>query len=151
LGGSDIYRARLVDGAYEEAEILAEPVNSPGGEGDAFISPDESYIIVSTYRTAENYGQSDLYISFQTGDNIWSPLQNMGAAVNSSGGENCQILSPCGRYLFFTSRRYPPQQSSHPSNYASIRKSFNSPQNGLGDAYWIDAQIIEKFRPKAEK
>jgi len=150
LGGADIYRAKLIDGRYEGVEHLPEPVNSPGSEGDAFIAPDESYIIVSTYRAFDNIGQSDLYISFRTSDNIWSPLQNLGSAVNSAGGENCQILSPCGRYLFFTSRRYKNQPGTNPPDYATIRKLFNSPQNGFGDAYWIDAKYIERFRPKEE-
>jgi Tol biopolymer transport system component len=150
LGAADIYRSRLINGKYEKAEHLPAPVNSPGFEGDAFISPDESYIIVSTFRAEDNIGQSDLYISFQTGDNIWGPMQNMGAAVNSAGGENCQILSPCGKYLFFTSRRYKHGSDENPGDYAAIRKMINSPQNGFGDAYWIDAGIIEKFRPKEE-
>jgi len=150
VGGADIYRAKLSDGQYREAEHLPEPVNGPGSEGDAFIAPDESYIIVSTYRSFDNIGQSDLYISFRTSDNTWSPLQNLGPAVNSAGGENCQILSPCGRYLFFTSRRNKNQSGTNPPDYATIRKWFNSPQNGFGDAYWIDAEYIESFRPKEE-
>ncbi len=150
LGGADIYRSKLVGGRFEEVEHLPEPVNSRGSEGDAFIAPDESYIIVSTYRATDNIGQSDLYISFRTGDNSWSTLQNMGPAVNSTGGENCQILSPCGKYLFFTSRRYKDPSGQNPREYAAMRKMFNSPQNGFGDAYWIDADYIEKFRPDGE-
>jgi Tol biopolymer transport system component len=143
IGLADIYRAELVDGKYETAECLPETINSPGFEGDAFIAPDESYLIVSGRREV-NIGQADLYISFSAEDGSWSPLQNMGEEVNSVGGENCQILSPCGKYLFYTSRRFKPSNRS----YESIKKGWYEPENGLGDIYWIDAQIIEKLRPQ---
>jgi Tol biopolymer transport system component len=141
IGLADIYRTELVDGKYETAECLPETINSPGFEGDAFIAPDESYLIVSTQRDV-NIGHADLYISFRSEDGSWPPLQNMGEAVNSVGGENCQILSPCGKYLFYTSRRFTPTNRS----YESIKKGWSEPENGLGDIYWIDANIIEAFR-----
>ncbi len=145
LGGADIYRSRLENGKYLQAEPLPEPINSPEFEGDAFIAPDESYLIVSTMRV-ENIGQSDLYISFQKKDHTWTDMLNMGPEINSRFGENCQILSPCGRYLFFTSRRYGDRTGGIPQNYAGVKEYWSSPQNGLGDAYWVDARIIEKLR-----
>ncbi len=148
IGFGDIYRARLVDGEYVEAELLPEPVNSPDFEGDAFIAPDESYIIVSTFRKEDNIGQSDLYISFRTKDGSWLPLKNMGRRINSEGGENCQILSPCGKYLFYTSGRGTNLSSLSPLTYEIIKKAWTEPQNGNGDIYWVDVKIIEELRPK---
>jgi hypothetical protein len=142
IGLTDIYRAEQVDGNYEIAECLPDTINSPGFEGDAFIAPDESYLIVST-RREESHGHVDLYISFRSEDGSWSPLENLGEAVNSDGGENCQILSPCGKYLFYTSRRFKGSGQS----YESIAKGWTEPENGLGDIYWIDARIIETLRP----
>jgi hypothetical protein len=147
IGASDIYRAKLVDGKYTEAELLPEPINSPGFEGDAFIAPDESYIIVSTRREEDNIGQSDLYLSFRAEDGSWSSLKNMGDKINSEGGENCQILSPCGKYLFYTSRQYKDLSSVSPLTYETIRKAWAEPQNGYGDIYWVDAKIIEELKP----
>ena len=148
FGYSDIYRAKLMDGKYEEAELLPEPVNSPDFEGDAFIAPDESYIIVSTFRKEDNIGQSDLYISFRSEDSSWLPLKNMGERINSEMGENCQILSPCGKYLFYTSRRVGRLSGVSPLTYGAIKKAWTEPQNGNGDIYWVDARIIEEFRPE---
>jgi Tol biopolymer transport system component len=147
IGASDIYRAELVDDKYVEAELLPEPVNSPDFEGDALIAPDESYIIVSTFRAEENIGQSDLYISFRSEDGAWSPMKNMGKKINSEGGENCQILSPCGRYLFYTSRRSKILSNETSLTYEAILKAWTEPQNGYGDVYWVDSRIIEEFRP----
>lgn len=149
IGESDIYRLALEDGQYVTAECLPEPVNSPGFEGDAFIAPDESYIIVSTFRPEKNIGRSaDLYISFRTEDSSWSELINMGERVNGTGGENCQILSPCGKYLFYTSRRYKDRKTTPFMTYDDIWTAWTEPQNGLGDIYWIDARIIEELRQK---
>ena len=149
IGQSDIYRLELEDGRYVTAECLPEPVNSSGFEGDAFIAPDESYIILSTFRPEKNIGRSaDLYISFRADDGSWSELINMGERVNGIGGENCQILSPCGKYLFYTSRRYKDRKSAPFKTYDDILASWAEPQNGLGDIYWIDARIIEELRKK---
>jgi hypothetical protein len=151
IGFSDIYRARLVGGKYVEAELLPEPVNSPDFEGDTFVDPDESYVIVSTMRKEDNIGQSDLYISFRTEDGSWLPLKNMGRRINSEGGENCQILSPCGKYLFYTSRRDTSLSGLSSLTYEAIKKAWTEPQNGYGDIYWVDAKIIEELRPKELK
>jgi Tol biopolymer transport system component len=147
IGASDIYRAELVDGKYTEAELLPETINSPGFEGDAFIAPDESYLIVSTRREGDNIGQSDLYLSFRDEDGSWSPLKNIGDKINSEGGENCQILSPCGKYLFYTSRQYKDLWSVSPLTYEAIRRAWAEPQNGYGDIYWVDAKIIKELKP----
>ena len=151
IGFSDIYRARLVDGKFLEAELLPEPVNSPDFEGDTFVAPDESYVIVSTMRKEDNFGQADLYISFRTKEDTWLPLKNMGRKINSEANENCQILSPCGRYLFFTSRRGANISDLSSLTYETIKKAWTEPQNGNGDIYWVDAKIIEELREKALK
>jgi len=149
IGQSDIYRLELEDGRYVTAECLPEPVNSSSFEGDAFIAPDESYIIVSTFRPGKNIGRSaDLYISFRSDDGSWSELINMGERVNGTGGENCQILSPCGKYLFYTSRRYKDRKNAPFVTYNDLVISWTDPQNGLGDIYWIDARIIEELQKK---
>jgi hypothetical protein len=72
----------------------------------------------------------------------------MGERVNGKGGENCQILSPCGKYLFYTSRRYKDRKIKPFVTYDDILTSWTEPQNGLGDIYWIDARIIEELRQK---
>ncbi len=79
----------------------------------------------------------------------WTPLRNMGHAVNTEAGENCPILSPCGKYFFFTSRK---AESVAPSpTYDSIKARWTEPENGQRDVYWIDARIIEKFRQFREE
>jgi Tol biopolymer transport system component len=38
-------------------------------------------------------------------DGVWSPAQNLGAAVNSPFADFAPAFSPDGKYLFFTSER----------------------------------------------
>jgi hypothetical protein len=139
-GAVDIWRSRLRDGRYAEAECLPAPVNTSGFEGDAFIAPDESYLIVSTRlgTSAPPAGSSGttttggapplppplgLFLSVPRPDGTWSPLVSLGDGINSPvGGVNCEMLSPDGRYFFFTRG---------------------------GDIYWVAASVIEEAKRRA--
>jgi len=123
FGKADIYRARLADGQHLPAENLGPVINSPNYEGDVFIAPDESYMVVTVYGRDDDIGGGDLYISFRSPDNTWTPLKNMGDAVNTDTREFCPMVTPDGKYLFFSSKR-----------------------RGDGDIFWVDAKIIEAFR-----
>lgn len=148
FGESDIYFSKRIDGKYSKAEILPEPINSEGSEGDVLIAPDESYIIISTERRENNFGRADLWISFKKPNGMWSDIVNMGEGINSEAVENCQILSPCGKYLFFTSRRSKIKSDSDMATYDKIQEAWTSPQNSswFGDIYWIDADIINDIK-----
>lgn len=124
-GGRDIYRSRFVNGKYQEPENLGEAINTEHGEGDVLIAPDESFLIVNASNRPDSYGKSDLYISFRHADGTWTKAKNMGPKINSKGTDYCPMLSPDGRYFFFTSTK-----------------------TGNGDIYWVDAKIIEKLKPK---
>ncbi len=118
-GSPDIWRARPVAGGFADAQCLPPPVNSAGFEGDTLVAPDESYLIVSTSRAPQT-GQADLFLSLRGPNGTWTPLVKIGFDVSSPrSGENCQMLSPDGRYLFLTRG---------------------------GDIYWVAAAVIEKAR-----
>jgi hypothetical protein len=123
FGRNDVYRSRFVDGAYTEPENLGPAINTEFGEGDVFIAPDESYLIVSVTGREDSHGNGDLYISFRQPDGSWSAVKNMGKSVNTDKLEYCPMVSPDGKYLFFTSTR-----------------------SGNGDIYWMDAKVIEDLR-----
>ncbi|MGD9347069.1 MAG: hypothetical protein PVH84_14465 [Candidatus Aminicenantes bacterium] len=148
FGGGDIYRSRFEDDVYLEPENLGPPINTENFEGDLLIAADESYIIVTCYGRSDSLGSGDLYISFSLEEGAWSPLKNMGDAINSAANEHCPILSPDGKYLLFSSGR-----SRHP-NYSDEAITLNAKiamMNSWGngrneDIYWIDARIIETLR-----
>ncbi|HJR09015.1 MAG TPA: polysaccharide deacetylase family protein [Pyrinomonadaceae bacterium] len=98
-GSNDIYRARLTGGHYAPAENLAA-LNTVGSDADPYIAPDESYIIIS-YDGEGSYGAGDLYVSFNVGG-AWTTPRNLGAGVNTKVYEYTPLVSPDGKYLFFS-------------------------------------------------
>lgn len=148
LGGGDIYRARSANGAYLEPENLGPPINTENFEGDLYIAADESYIIVTCFDRTDSLGSGDLYISFRQEDGKWSPLKNMGASVNTAANEHCPMLSPDGKYLFFSSgRTRHPDYSKTAITYREKVEMMNSWGNGRNeDIYWVDARIIDTLR-----
>jgi hypothetical protein len=144
-----IYRSRLVDGQYQEPERLGPEVNSTTLQFNAFIAPDESYLILSTIGRADSRGSADYYIVFRSEDDAWSEPVNMGDEINTPrGGEWSPYVSPDGKYFFFmSSRRRPPGTYPAQLTYDFLVEVYEGPQNGNANIYWVDASFIEDLRP----
>ncbi|MFC1493580.1 hypothetical protein ACFL6O_06415 [candidate division KSB1 bacterium] len=127
FGNADTYRSKFTDGKYNEIENLGKPVNTGYHDLDAFVAPDESYMILCSDRPG-SYGEEDLYISFKKTGGLWTEPVNMGEDFNSQGSEWIPYVTPDGKYFFFTSNK-----------------------TGNRDIYWVDAMIIEQFRPDKGK
>lgn len=125
-GNYDIFRSKFENGQYTKPEALGDGVNTPNKESNAFISPDESFIIFGARRD-EGYGRGDLYISFKKKNNKWTKAVNMGPKINTPGSEYCPSVSLDGKYLFFT----------------RIDKSKGT----KGDIYWSSAAFIKLLNP----
>jgi hypothetical protein len=123
-GSRDIYYAKRKKGFFSEPVHMGREINSQFGEGDVLIAPDESYLIVNSNGRPDSLGRGDLYISFKKGNGSWTVLKNMGKGINSTATEYCPMLSPDGKYFFFTSSR-----------------------TGNGDIYWVDARVIARLKP----
>lgn len=145
---SDIFVARSIDGKYEEPERLGPEINSKYDEWDPFIAPDESYLIFSSVRRPDAIGVVDIYICFRQEDGSWTPAKNMGEGINSSGSENCAMVTPDRKYFFFCStRRTYKRYSETPITLSQKISIMNSNGNGQADIYWVDAKIIEELKP----
>lgn len=80
---------------------LGAPLNKPRFNGDLYIAPDESYIIISTNETPTY--ECELYISFRKRDKTWANPVSLGAAINTGKAHRFgQYVSPDGKYLFYT-------------------------------------------------
>jgi Tol biopolymer transport system component len=123
-GRGDFFRSRLVGGRYAGPENLGEAINTEYDETDLLIAPDESYVVFTSVGRPDGFGSGDLYVSFRANDGAWTQAVNMGEAINTESSEFCPMLSPDGGYFFFTSGR-----------------------RGNDDIYWVDAAIIERYRP----
>jgi hypothetical protein len=126
-----IYRAKLLNGKYQSPEFVFK-VHKENIEGDMFIAPDESYMIIACYNHPESIGgkDNDLWIVFRKKDGSWYDAVNLSKAFNTEKGENCPQVSPDGKYFFY--HRY-------------------DPKAGDGNLYWTDAGIIELLKEKVKK
>lgn len=81
---------------------LGMPLNRPGFNGDFYVRPDESYMIISTNESADF--ESELYISFRKEDETWTPPISLGEKINMGKAHRFgQYVTPDGKYLFYTS------------------------------------------------
>jgi Tol biopolymer transport system component len=140
-GRTDIYRSRLVDGKYTEPENLGDAINTQFEEFEPYISPDQKYLIFMTQRP-DGRGGSDLYISYQR-NGAWTKATNLGDKINSSGSEYSPLVTPDGKYFFWSSTRSVPATSQTKRlTYTDLLNKLRSPGNGLGDIYQIDISAL---------
>ncbi|MHA2123477.1 MAG: TolB family protein [Promethearchaeota archaeon] len=129
FGGYDIYRSQILqDGSFEEPVNLGPSINTEFHEGDTFVAPDESYLILSSRRPG-GLGQNDLYVSFQKPNGGWSEPENLGPTINTDQTDFCPMVTPDGNYLFFSRR---------------IGASWSEASEG--EIFWVEISVIERFR-----
>lgn len=145
-GAWDIYMSKPLDGVYREIEDMEDSINSKYNEHDPFIAPDESYIIFTSSRPG-GQGRGDLYISFKKTDNSWTPAKNLGPGINSPDYEYCPVVSPDGKYLFFSrfgggTEKF---ESESRRSYQELSELFTGKNNGLGNIYWVSFNPNDYF------
>ena len=148
---SAIYRSRLAGGRYQEPERLPDPVNGAGLVFNAFVAPDESYLVagVDGREDATPPKRANYYVFFRNADGTWTSGTNMGPAINNPANtQHSAYVSPDGRFLFFSSNA--PAEPAAPSlkglTHARLVELNSSPRNGNSDIYWVDARIIQELR-----
>jgi hypothetical protein len=88
-------------GADTSIRSLGSPLNSPGFNGDFYIAPDESYMIISTKESSSF--ESELYISFQKTDKQWTVPLSLGPLINRGLAHRWgAYVSPDHKFLFYT-------------------------------------------------
>ena len=156
--GGDIYFTRAVDGReedvlfckfndgkYEEAQQLPDAINSVHDEFNAFIDPDEQFIIFSVYGRKEDNGGGDLYISKKNEKGEWMQATNLNVPINSKYLDYCPYITPDKKYFFFTSNRHAIKVPfDKKQNIQSLQTLLHSPLNGYDNIYWMSASSILK-------
>lgn len=124
---SGIYRASFVNGQYTKPELLPRNINlTPFLNWTPFIALDESYLLFSSTRTGSHGWRADLFISFRNTDGSWTDPVGLGEPINTEEQERSPVVSPDGKYLFFT--------RGHGANH---------------DVYWVRAASIPALRSNA--
>ncbi|MCP4291907.1 MAG: hypothetical protein GY780_08745 [bacterium] len=146
-----ICRSRLVNGAYAEPEELPVAVNCAESSYNAFVAPDESYLIACIRGKEKSLPVAGYYISFRNADDQWSEAINLGPHINKAeSAAGSAYVSPDGKYLFF-SANWPIDKGSlfgeEGLTYQGIQDSAGLPALGSSDIYWVSASFLDDLRP----
>lgn len=149
FGAADIWRATPRDGGWSEPECLPAAINSAGFEFNAFVAPDESYILFTAWQRAGAFGGGDLYVAFREPDGRWRTAVNLGPAINTPALEYCPAVTADGRWLFFSRKGTAgqPHPTGRPLDIDRFLAWAAAPGNGGGDIYWVSAAVIDRLRP----
>jgi len=145
VGKEDIYKATWENGRYTNVAPLDTAVNSLFYDFNAYVSPEETLILFTSFGRNDDRGRGDLYMSTKDKTGQWQHARNL-KAINSDKLDYCPFVSFDKKILFFTSERTSLSRSypAVPATYASLVDQFNSPGNGSGDIYWVDFTKLGK-------
>jgi len=137
-GKEDIYMAKWENGKYMEPVSLDTAVNSSFYEFNAFVSPDEQFIIFTSFGRNDDKGGGDLYISLKGADGNWRPAKNL-SLINSGRMDYCPFASFDKKILFFSSERNSLKETykGNPAKYKTLVNQRNAVLNGQSNIYWI--------------
>lgn len=142
IGLEDIYVAKWENEKYLNPVPLDSGVNSKTYEFNAFVSPDESFILFTSYGRSDDAGGGDLYMSKKDENGNWGKAKNM-RLLNSDKLDYCPFVSFDKKMLFFTSEKHSLQKSFEtPTKLDRLIQSFTTPLNGGGNIYWIEFDEI---------
>jgi Tol biopolymer transport system component len=144
-GREDIYVSEFKNNQYQKPIALDTTVNSKLYEFNAFVDPNEQYILYTSYGRKDDSGGGDLYMSVKDASGKWKPAQNL-ADLNSKQIDYCPFVSPDGKALFFTSERHqlPVSFNGSKATVKKIKDLAQSPLNATGNIYWISFEPILK-------
>jgi Tol biopolymer transport system component len=146
VGKEDIFMAAWKSNHFERPMALDTAVNSKNYEFNAFVDPDEQFILFTSYGRKDDSGRGDLYMSVKDASGKWLPSKNL-AFINSTRLDYCPHVSPDKKVLFFTSERNDlPISFVGKTSYDQIKKINENTLNGTGNIYWIRFnKIMEAF------
>jgi len=104
VGREDIFLAAWKNDHFEKPVALDTAINSKGFEFNAFVDPDEQFILFTGYGRKDDAGRGDLYMSFKEAGGKWLPAKNL-TFLNSARLDYCPYVSTDKKILFFISER----------------------------------------------
>lgn len=144
LGGSDIWRCRYENGKYLPAENLGPAINTPGNDYEAFIAPDESYLIYNSSTTTSAH--LDFYISYNK-NGVWTKAVKLPEPLNTDAIEWSPKVTRDKKWFYFSSTRNrwlaTPAKAE---NMEQFNKRLEGVGNSLSDIYIVDFKAIENLK-----
>ncbi|MBQ4822440.1 PD40 domain-containing protein [Aquimarina sp. MMG016] len=141
-GKDDIFFSEWKNNTYTTPVSLSEAINSKGYEYNAYIAPDESFLIFGGYQRKDGLGSGDLYISRKDENGNWSEAKNLMVTINSNKMDYCPYYDIKTQTLYFTSKRTTIKANSDTrKNLEQLLKTMNSYENGLSRIYSISTKL----------
>lgn len=137
-GNEDIWMSEFKNSQYQKPVPLDTMVNSKSYEFNAFVDPNEKYILFTSYGRKGEMGGGDLYMAVKDANGKWKHAENL-KELNSKQLDYCPFVSPDGKTLFFTSDRHELPTTFH-SEKATVKKikQYSQEQlNATGNIYWV--------------
>lgn len=143
VGREDIFVSRLKNGKFQEPVSLKGELNTKYFEFNAFVAPDESYILFSGQRPKEGKGRGELYISYNK-NGSWSKGKLL-EKINSEYLDFCPFVDSTTGKLYFTSQKTDVRKHyDKPLDLDIFLKMFGESPKGLNRIYSIDFSEINK-------
>lgn len=140
LGKDDIFFSKWENNTYSEPTALGLNINSAGYEFNAFVSPDEIFLIFTGYNRTEGFGSGDLFISYKDINGNWEKAKNMGSEVNSTVMDYCPFYDAKTETLYFTSKRNSVSNLGF-KTMEDLEKEINKYENGLSRIYKLNIKL----------
>lgn len=136
----DIYFCTYENGRYQSPKPLGATINSTGYEFNAFISPNEDFLLFTKYNSEDGLGSGDLYISYSDKQGNWGAAKNLGIPVNTKFMEYCPFYDETNETLYFTSRRDNLVAKKF-NNVTDFNHYISGSENGLSKIYAIRLKL----------
>lgn len=138
-GKDDIFVSNFKNGKYATPVSMNDSINSDGYEFNAFIAPDESFILYTCYNRKGGYGSGDLYISYNKGNGGWTTAKNLGIEINSQQMDYCPFVNMKSGRIYFTSKRNKVNTTfDSEQTLTELVQEMNRYENGLSHLYYVD-------------
>lgn len=146
IGKEDIYVSEFKGGKFTLPKPLSSEINSPLYEFNAFISPNEKYLIFSSFGRDDGFGGGDLYISVKDTAGNWKMARNLGENINSDKLDFCPFVDWESKNFYFTSERVA-ENNNRLETVNELKQITNGIENGFGNIYRIrfeELKLVEE-------
>lgn len=106
FGSCDLFISYQTADGWSAPENLGPNFNTEFFESAPSLSPDKRDLYFTSDRPG-GYGGNDIYVSHRNENGHWSPPENMGPTINTSGDESWPFIHADNSTLYFTSSGLP--------------------------------------------
>lgn len=140
-GQDDIFFCSWLGERYDEPQSISDAINTGSYEFNAYVAPDESFLIFSGYNREDGYGSGDMYISYRNEQMEWMPAINMGEEINSKYMDYCPFVDIQNNTMYFTSRRSSINSEDKIQSIGDFRKIIDIYENGNSRIYQVPFSV----------